>query len=927
MRGRSFQAARIKKNAMRRRTYPEAPMFARLLHGSIKKKLAILFLTAALPAIVIIVIAGLDNHRRAVSDAETQLQTFSRHLAETQTQITVATKAILEGLAMLPEVRQGDVDACNSLFANLLKINPDYAALHLVDPGGNLVASGSARESANFAHTRHFREAVATKAFATGEYILGVTLKVPVFTFGYPVLDGRGEIAGVLLTSIRLDRYGKLFRPPPFPASSFVGVCDRNGLRLFRYPEKSAMLLGEPIKRTVFEHAVSGPSEGLLLEETTDGVERIVAFQKLSLTAGSPPYMYFFVGSPSAMFYAEAKSGMLRDFVILFLTIGLTMLSGWFLGGRTVGMRLEELAGAAKRIGEGDLTVRVTPAPEITEVDVLSQAFNNMAESLTQDISRRTQAEKALTESESRFRKLFEQIPSIAVQGYGMDGRTRYWNQASQNLYGYSASEAIGAKLTDLIIPPEIREYVEADMRSMAETKIPIPASELTLMRKDGSRVLVFSSHAIVTKTGGDAELFCVDVDLTSRKEAEETLRKLKEAAEAANQSKSEFLANMSHEIRTPINGVMGMLQLLETTPLDDEQTRYVHMAAEAANRLTRLLSDILDLSRVEAGKMDIRKAPFHIRDIADSVAGLFNVTARNKGVSLGCSLDPTMPATLIGDETRVRQVLFNLVGNALKFTERGSVRMKITPLPPRTDDDIRVRFQVTDTGIGIPEDRLSVIFEPFRQVENSFTRNYQGAGLGLSIVHRLVGLMGGEITIESTPGKGTAVHVVLPFGKDLATPSKTGEPAAVKPGAGFRVLLVEDDPSNRIPTQKLLEKVGHEVTLAANGGQAIELLAENDFDCIIMDIQMPVMSGVEATRIIRGSDTLGPKKDIPIIALTAYAMDKDRETFLAAGMNAYVSKPATLEEMTKAMREAMGRETPGEAAFARHRDPSFDLP
>jgi PAS domain S-box-containing protein len=898
-----------------------------MLHGSIKKKLAILFLMAALPAILIIVIAGLDNHRRAVSDAERQLQTFSRHMAETQTQITQATKALLEGLAMLPEVRQGHVEACNTLFANLLKINPDYAALHLVDPSGNLVASGNARKPANFAHTRHFREAMATKAFATGEYLLGVTLHIPVFTFGYPVLDGNGEIAAVLLTSIRLDRYGELFRHTPFPDSSFVGVCDRNGLRLFRYPENSATILGDPIKRTVFERAVSGPSEGLLLEMGTDGVERIVAFQKLSLTAGAPPYMYFFVGSPSTMFYAGAKSGMLRDFVILFLTIGLTMLSGWFLGGRTVGMRLEELAGAAKRIGEGDLSVRVAPAPEITEVDVLAQAFNNMAESLTQDISRRTRAEKALAESEFRFRKLFEQIPSIAVQGYGMDGRTRYWNQASQNLYGYSASEAIGAKLTDLIIPPEIRGYVEADMRSMAETKIPIPASELTLMRKDGSRVLVFSSHAIVSNAAGEAELFCVDIDLTSRKEAEESLRKLKEAAEAANQSKSEFLANMSHEIRTPINGVMGMLQLLEMTPLDDEQTRYVHMAAEAANRLTRLLSDILDLSRVEAGKMEIRKAPFQIRDIIDSVVGLFNVTARNKGVTLECSLDPTMPDTLIGDETRVRQVLFNLVGNALKFTDRGTVGMEITALPPHTNGDIRVLFQVTDTGIGIAEDRLSVIFEPFRQVENSFTRTYQGAGLGLSIVHRLVGLMDGKISIESTPGTGTTVHVVLPFKTDRENSAQIVEPAAIKTGAGFRVLLVEDDPSNRIPTQKLLEKAGHEVTLAENGRQALELLAENDFDCILMDIQMPVMSGVEATRIIRGSDTLGPKKDIPIIALTAYAMDKDRDTFLAAGMNAYVAKPATLEDMTRAMRDALGVGTSDDKAFAQDPRTTFDLP
>jgi two-component system sensor histidine kinase EvgS len=362
-------------------------------------------------------------------------------------------------------------------------------------------------------------------------------------------------------------------------------------------------------------------------------------------------------------------------------------------------------------------------------------------------------------------------------------------------------------------------------------------------------------------------------------------------------------------------------------TPLDDEQTRYVHMAAEAANRLTRLLSDILDLSRVEAGKMEIRKAPFQIRDIIDSVVGLFNVTARNKGVTLECSLDPTMPDTLIGDETRVRQVLFNLVGNALKFTDRGTVGMEITALPPHTNGDIRVLFQVTDTGIGIAEDRLSVIFEPFRQVENSFTRTYQGAGLGLSIVHRLVGLMDGKISIESTPGTGTTVHVVLPFKTDRENSAQIVEPAAIKTGAGFRVLLVEDDPSNRIPTQKLLEKAGHEVTLAENGRQALELLAENDFDCILMDIQMPVMSGVEATRIIRDSDTLGPKKDIPIIALTAYAMDKDRDTFLAAGMNAYVAKPATLEDMTRAMRDALGVGTSDDKAFAQDPRTTFDLP
>jgi len=362
----------------------------------------------------------------------------------------------------------------------------------------------------------------------------------------------------------------------------------------------------------------------------------------------------------------------------------------------------------------------------------------------------------------------------------------------------------------------------------------------------------------------------------------------------------------MSHEIRTPINGVMGMLQLMETTSLDDEQASYIRMATEAGNRLTRLLSDILDLSRVEAGKMEIRKSPFQLQDIVDSVSGLFAVTARNKSVALECNLAPDLPEILVGDETRVRQVLFNLVGNAIKFTERGKVIMDIEALPEKRENAYLVRFCVTDTGIGIAEDRLRDIFEPFLQVENSLTRNYQGAGLGLSIVHRLIDLMDGTITIESSPGEGTSVQVVLPFKRHGDTPSSAAETSFNGAVGRLRVLLVEDDPSNRLPTQKLLEKAGHEVFLAENGRQAFELLAANDIDCILMDIQMPVMDGLEATRIIRESAALGPKKDVPIIALTAYAMDGDKEKFLAAGMNGYAAKPVTIEDLMQKMAEVL---------------------
>ena len=801
-------------------------------------------------------------------------------------------------------------------------------------------------------------------------------------------------------------------------------MCDHRGRRLFRQPEKDTTPLGSPIKPEVFSVASTGPLEGLIVEKGSDGVERIHAYQQLRLAPDRPPYMYIFAGSPKDAFYTDAKAQLFGDLRILFLVLTLTLASGWFLGGRTVTRRFEDMAAAAKRIGSGDLSARVRPAPDITEVDVLATAFNTMAENLlrdthhrakteealraseqrhkvilensplgiilydsegrildcnktfvgmmgssrdaligfntvqrggspllrgklatalagkasvfedeytsvtggvtrslrivfnpispgtsptgviatVEDVGERKQAEKALLESEARFRELFEQVPSVAVQGYAMDGTTIYWNDASVALYGYAKDEAVGRKLLDLIIPPEISEFVEADMRAMAETGIPIPAGELSLMRKDGSLVSVFSSHVILRKADGSLELFCLDVDLTKIRQAETALVKAKEDAEAANRAKSEFLANMSHEIRTPINGVLGMLQLMETTTLDEEQRQYVGLAVTSVKRLNSLLSDILDLSRIEAGKLVIRAEEFRIDDVREALLGLFAVTAKNKGTDLECVVDPALPERLVGDETRVRQVLFNLVGNALKFTDRGRIEVGMHLLPPGPDGDPRVLFAVSDTGIGIPADRLRDIFEPFRQVESSYTRSYQGAGLGLAIVQRLVHVMQGSISIESEPGEGTDVHVIIP----LAVASRPGtrtQPETTKHGPkrkGLRILLAEDDPSNQFPIMKFLEKAGHEATLAENGIQALETLARRDFDLILMDIQMPVMDGVRTAKAIRETEELGRKRDIPIIALTAYAMAGDREKFLAMGMNGYLAKPVDMQDLVR---------------------------
>jgi PAS domain S-box-containing protein len=474
------------------------------------------------------------------------------------------------------------------------------------------------------------------------------------------------------------------------------------------------------------------------------------------------------------------------------------------------------------------------------------------------DITERKLADEALSRSEERFRGIIEDVHGISIQGYNEQREVIFWNRASQALYGYSPEEALGRKLEDLIIPAQMREEVVRFVARWLSEGTPIPHGELTLRHKNGSDVRVYSSHVMLETAAQAKEMFCIDVDLTQIKRTQDELIAAKQQAESANLAKSEFLANMSHEVRTPINGIMGMLQLLKTTDLKPEQEQYVQLAISSSERLTRLLADILDLSRVEAGMMTIIPQEFAIKALGDSLVELFTFISRTKSVDLKCSIDPSLPPTVVGDEARVRQILFNLVGNALKYTDQGTVHVVISLFSTAVSlhpGQFQVQFTVSDTGLGIPGDRLKDIFEPFRQVDNSYTRKYQGAGLGLTIVQRLVRLMEGTLSIDSEPAKGTSIRVVLPFMLPSGEKGAVDERFAGEPdhkNLGLRILLAEDEPSNQLPMAKLLQKAGHTVTLAENGRQVLDLLVDHDFDCILMDVQMPVMSGLEATKMIR---------------------------------------------------------------------------
>jgi len=392
-------------------------------------------------------------------------------------------------------------------------------------------------------------------------------------------------------------------------------------------------------------------------------------------------------------------------------------------------------------------------------------------------------------------------------------------------------------------------------------------------------------------------------------------LYRAKETAEAANRAKSEFLANMSHEIRTPLNGVIGNAQLLEMSELNREQKEYLSAIVLSGNNLLSLINDILDLSKIEADKVILEKADFSLRGCINNVVRTQRSRIASKGLSLEVHIANDVPAVLMGDELRVKQILLNLLGNAIKFTPAGSITLSVAVRKPASDQ-VLIEFAVIDTGVGIPRAAADEIFRPFVQADGSITRQYGGTGLGLAISLRLAELMGGSISLESTEGVGSTFRVLLPFPvvqqplQEYSAPASP--PAALWSGAQLKVLLADDNEINRVFGTALLKKMGHQVAVVENGVDALAALGatpppgEGPFDLVLMDIQMPVMDGQEALALLRERE-LGTGVHLPVIALTAYALKGDEQKFLAAGFDGYVTKPLEVKKLVAETKRVLG--------------------
>jgi PAS domain S-box-containing protein len=519
---------------------------------------------------------------------------------------------------------------------------------------------------------------------------------------------------------------------------------------------------------------------------------------------------------------------------------------------------------------------------------------------LQQEVLDRITIEEQLRASEERFRDLADLLPQ-SVYELDMKGKFLYSNQYGFKFSGYTQQDLDNGLYAMDLFEKEDRNKIAENIRLIYGSQTPLD-DEYILHKKNGETcpILVYSRRVIQNaKTVG---LRGVAIDISKRKKVEMDLLQAKEAAEQANIAKNIFLANMSHELRTPLNGVLGLTELLLLTDLNEQQRSYLTTVSQSGIMLLKILNDILDLSRIEANKFNIDRVNFDLRKTIENVIRLFSSSIIIKGLQFRHRIEDAVPENLIGDPIRLVQVLSNLISNAQKFTERGEIELAIKKMN-ETEQTVTLQFKVKDTGIGIRSEHLPLVFESFSQVDSSTTRKYGGTGLGLTITKNLVELMGGQIQIDSQEGMGTSIRVNLTYtiaseGDGKSDERETISSQVFKP-EDFRVLVVDDDRLSRLVCKEMLEKLGYRVDLAVNGNEALQKLEASRYSVVLMDCMMPDLDGYETTRRIRERKIKGSiTNQLPVIALTARAMEKDKMRCLEAGMNDYLTKPVSLNKL-----------------------------
>ncbi len=541
-------------------------------------------------------------------------------------------------------------------------------------------------------------------------------------------------------------------------------------------------------------------------------------------------------------------------------------------------------------------TFHINKAGRLIPVEVSAKATTIKDERvivcIIRDISERKNSQNALIDSEEKFRQVFHNSADAIflqeVRENGTHGKLIEVNQTAGEMFQYSYEEffEFDDPISKLIDSSDVERYYKELFK---KNQI---SGQVQAKRKDCSLIPVelLCNHCYLNEK---KVAITMARDISERLLVEQALKTAKEEAESANQAKSEFLANMSHEIRTPLNGIVGMVNLMRLTNLNREQQENIKIIKTCVDALLNVINDILDFSKIEAGKMEIKTKKIDIKSLIEHTIKAQAPIASSKGIDLNYAFSASTPRYIKGDLHRIQQILNNLISNAIKFTDNGEIWVKVKTL---FADEIQARllFVVADTGIGIAEEKRQQIFESFSQVDGSFTRRFGGTGLGLAITKQLVELMGGEIWVESEPGVGSRFFFQLTFAlAEIEDQKPQISSNYAKINQKYKILITDDDKVNQLVISRMLKECDYQVDSVSNGFEAIKMVEKNNYDIILMDIQMPEMDGIETTKRIREIN-----KKIPVLAITAYALHGDREKFLSLGMDGYISKPIKVETL-----------------------------
>jgi two-component system, sensor histidine kinase and response regulator len=627
-------------------------------------------------------------------------------------------------------------------------------------------------------------------------------------------------------------------------------------------------------------------------------------------------------GDAIGKIYIESDLNDLRERMLRYLAVDAAVLLGSLAVGFLLSNRLQRaisepirhLAQTASSVtAKENYSIRAEKRTH-DEIGVLYDQFNGMLERIEQrDIELQTARdtlEKKVAERTSYLNALIENSP-LAILVVDPAQRVQLCNPAFEQMFQYGR-EAVGQPVYNLLGTPELTRAIRKTTQdAVSGTYVSITTKR---KRKDGTLVDVELHGVPLIVNGETMGSLMIYQDISERKRAEEAMQKAKEAAEAASRAKSEFLANMSHEIRTPMNGIMGMTELVLDTELDPEQREYLNMAKLSADSLLSVINDILDFSKIEAGKLEIDAIEFNLADNVGDTMKALSLRAHQKNLELAYDLQPDVPLGLIGDPGRLRQVLVNLVGNAIKFTQAGEVVLTIQ-VKWRTADDVQLQFTIADTGIGIPPEKQTAIFEAFTQADGSMTRTYGGTGLGLTISSRLVEMMHGEIWVESEVGRGSRFHFTAHFGLQK-TPMRTNVPRDPATLRDMRVLIVDDNSTNRQILEKMVTGWRMRPTCKESGAKAIECLREaqglkKTYALILLDAQMPEMDGFALAESIKRNPEWGTAT---VMMLSSAGHYGDAKRCREIGVAAYLTKPVRQSELLEAILAALGTRSVPEA-------------